>query len=103
MPLHTLTQLQYSEDRRGPWRMYIYDLNGEYHRGGTWFQEKPQYQDEGELNILLAYAATKSAFDSGREIRICDGGDMLVFHAKSNRILFGDKFWEDIGCASLVS
>jgi hypothetical protein len=32
----------------------------------------------------------------GREVRVCDGGDMLVFHATNSGILHGATFWEDV-------
>lgn len=30
MGTHTLTELQYSEDRAGPWKLYIYEPNSEW-------------------------------------------------------------------------
>lgn len=48
----TLTQLQYSVDRKGPWKLYIFELNSEYHRGGVWFMEKPKYPEEiGRVHV----------------------------------------------------
>lgn len=32
-PTHTLTELQYSQDRKGPFALYVYEPNSEYHRG----------------------------------------------------------------------
>ena len=95
MAVHTLTELQYSKDRRGPWKIFIYEPNSEYHRGGQWFRNKVKYPDE-EITTEKAKAVFDKAFAAGREIRICDGGDELVFHAKDKRILFGEKFWEEI-------
>jgi hypothetical protein len=43
-----------------------------------------------------AHSLATEAFAAGREVRICDGGDMLVFHAKGNAVLYGATFWEDI-------
>lgn len=40
MPTHTLTELQYSTDRKGPWALYIYNPRG-YHNGAVWFRDKP--------------------------------------------------------------
>jgi hypothetical protein len=95
MPIETLTQLRYSEDRQGPWRLYIYEPNSQYHRGGQWFRNRPQYPDE-EITTERAHSLATEAFAAGREVRICDGGDMLVFHAKGNAVLYGATFWEDI-------
>lgn len=93
MAVHTLTKLQYSEDRSGPWKLYVYEPNSEYHRGGVWFRKgKPKYPDE-ELGFTAAKVKCANAMRNGREVRICDGGDMLVFHAQGETILYGDKFW----------
>ena len=35
MSVHTLTQLQYSEDKQGPWKLYVYNANSSYHSGGN--------------------------------------------------------------------
>ena len=94
MSVHTLTKLQYSTDQKGPWRLYIYEPNSEYHRGGTWFQNKPKYPEEGEIPTQLAFEKSDLAFHLGREIRVCDGGDMLVFHALNGEVLYGKDFWE---------
>lgn len=69
MTAFNLTELQYSEDRRGPWMLYIY-TNGDYHSGGVWFSESPRW--------------------------ICDGGDMLVYHWKGGLLLHGANFWSEI-------
>ena len=94
MPIETLTELQYSQDRKGPWKLYIYEKDSEYHRGGVWFEAKPKYPEE-EMTTQRAADAAKEAFIQGREIRVCDGRDMLVFHSKGDRILFGENFWEE--------
>ena len=96
MPIETLTELQYSQDRDGPWQLYIYAPNSQYHRGGVWFMAKPKYPEAGEITILQAKKLAQKAFEDGREIRICDGGDMLVFHARDRRVLYGETFWEEI-------
>jgi hypothetical protein len=95
MAVHTLTQLQHSQDRQGPWKLYIYEPNSEYHRGGVWFRKVPKYPDE-EIPLQLAFEKTDLALHLGREIRICDGGDMLVYHAKGGKVLYGEKFWEEV-------
>jgi hypothetical protein len=95
MPIETLTRLQYSEDRQGPWQLYIYEANSAYHRGGQWFRNTPQYPDE-EITTERAHSLAKEAFIAGLEVRVCDGGDMLVFHSKGKVILYGAAFWEEI-------
>lgn len=93
----TLTQLQYSVDRKGPWKLYIFELNSEYHRGGVWFMEKPKYPEEGEITIAKASLLVMEAIKDGREIRVCDGGDMLVYHWRNGRVEHGENFWTEIG------
>lgn len=96
MPLHTLTTLQYSTDRKGPWKLYIYDQTG-YHDGGQWFRAKPKYPDE-EITTAQAHNLAFVAVAKKQEVRICDGGDMLVFHAKDGKILYPEnakEFWEE--------
>ena len=38
----------------------------------------------------------RAAFDSGREVRICDGGDMLVFHAIGHHVRYGQDWWKKV-------
>ena len=96
MPIHTLTKLQYSKDRKGPFALYIYEMNSEYHSRPTWFQDEPKYPEEGEITTERAHAIAKGAFMQGREVRVTDSGDMLVFHAKGKKVLYGEQFWEEI-------
>jgi len=95
MSFHTLTELQYSEDHEGPWQIYCFNHNG-YHLGGKWFSKTMKYPDE-EITIDRAYRMAIEAIADVREVRVCDGGDNLVFHSKDGKILFGETFWEDIG------
>ncbi len=92
-----LTELQYSNEREGPWRLYIYGPDG-YHSGGQWFRKKPKYPDE-EITTAQAHNRALVAVSEGKEVRITDGGDMLVFHAKGGKVLYPaepKKFWEEI-------
>jgi hypothetical protein len=119
---YQLENLQYSDDRKGPWRMYLYREDG-YHRGGIWFRStakerkrieeslegKPtkhsrnpgayeeiqsQYQDV--LTDVQARILFDGEFEGGKEIRICDGGDMLVCHVVNRKFLYGEKFWDEL-------
>jgi|ERR1700677_2507997 hypothetical protein len=99
MTIETLTELQYSKDRKGPWQLYIYEPNSEYHHGGIWFMAKPLYPEEGEITIEQARQLALNAVEEKREVRIVDGGDMLVFHSRDGRTLYPKdevKFWDDI-------
>ena len=95
MPTHTLTELQYSKDRQGPFALYIYEPNSEFHRGKRWFENKPKYPDE-EITTATAHACVNEAIQAGREVRVTDGGDMLVYHWKGGKVLYGETFWEDL-------
>lgn len=97
MTLHTLTELQYSTERKGPFALYIYDENG-YHTGKQWFRAKPLYAGE-EITTGQAHNLAFAAVAKGLEVRACDGGDMLVFHAKDGKVLYpadAAAFWEEI-------
>jgi hypothetical protein len=93
--VHTLTELQHAEIGEGPWKIYCYGRDG-FHNGGKWFgRGKMKYPDE---EISLAEAKKRSdAFIAKRlEVRVCDGGDMLVFHSENGAVVYGDGFWEAV-------
>jgi hypothetical protein len=91
---HSLTELQYSTDRKGPWKLYVYGANG-YHSGGQWFSKAVRYPDE-EITVAQAKGSCDLAVASGYEVRVCDGGDLLVYHAKDGKVLYGETFWLEI-------
>jgi hypothetical protein len=80
-----------------PLKLYIYGPDG-YHSGGVWFRPVPKYPDE-EISTDMAKILVTNAIANHQEVRICDGGDFLVFHAKGGEILFpesGDEFWKQV-------
>jgi hypothetical protein len=95
MPTITITGLQYSNAREGLFRLYIYNRAG-YHSGTQWFQRVPE---EGEISVQEAMYRTLLAAANGLEVRICDGGDMLVYHCNGANVLYpkpvGD-FWKEM-------
>jgi hypothetical protein len=98
MPIENLTELQYSTDRKGPFALVIYEPNSQYHHGKQWFEKVPKYPDE-EISVGEARHRVEKAIAQDREVRICDRGDLLVFHAKAGKVLFpnnAEKFWEEI-------
>lgn len=97
--IETLDKLQYSADRKGPWRLYIYEVNSQYHRGGVWFLITPKYPEE-EISAAEAFDRTRRARAAGSEVRICDRGDMLVYHAKGDAVLYGEQFFQEIGVST---
>jgi hypothetical protein len=95
--IERLTQLQYSKDLHGPFALYVYERNG-YHTGKQWFAKVIRYADE-EISVPLAKSRAMAAIAEGREVRICDGGDMLVYHSRNGVQLYPDPeidFWKAI-------
>jgi hypothetical protein len=99
-----LSELQHSEDREGPFKIYIYDVaGGHMHQGGTWFRKgRPHYPDE-EITLMEAHSRCDQAMQAGYEVRICDGGDNLVFHFDRKQIVHGQKFWEEVKASGAPS
>jgi hypothetical protein len=99
MAIYTFDKMQYAEPGPGPWRLYVYDRDG-YSRGSKWFRKGPvQYPDE-EITRQAAKEQVDRALAQGLEVRIADGGDLLVFHAKGGKQLHPvnpDKFWAAVG------
>ena len=94
--VHTLTELQYAEIGDGPWALYIFGRNG-MHSGKQWFRKGTvKYPDE-EITIADAHKRVKEAVSKKKEVRICDGGDMLVFHSENGVVVYGEGFWEATG------
>lgn len=98
MPSFTLSELQYSTDRKGPWRLYVYNADGTGYEVRQYFSRHIRYPDE-EVPIQTAKQLTDAALAKNREVRITDGGDFLVFHAQHGRIVYGENFWKEIGAA----
>lgn len=92
----TLTELQYAEPGTEPWRLYIFGDDG-FHSGGKWFRSTAIRYPEEEIGKDEAYQNTVAAITLKREVRICDGGDFIVFHAKDGDVLYGETFWEALG------
>ena len=93
--VHTLTELQYAEIGDGPWKLYIYGAD-EFHGGGKWFRKgKPKYPDE-EITLTEAKKRSDANIAQRLEVKVCDGGDMLVFHSQCGVVLYGDGFWEAV-------
>ena len=98
---YTLNDLQYAEQGAGPWALYIYGRSG-YHTGKTWFRKgKVKYPDE-EITAQEAKHRVDKAIRDKREVRICDDGDLLVFHSSGGVVHFPDnpdEFWKKAGLA----
>lgn len=94
---HTLTTLQYSTDRKGPWVLYLYDNTG-YHSGKQWFGKRVRYSEE-EITVATAKARAEAHERHGLEVRVTDGGDNLVYHSKNGKVVYPETgdFWKEIG------
>ena len=80
-----------------PFKLYVYEVDG-YHRGGQWFRKSVRYPDE-EIIAAVAKEMVDKFMHMKREIRICDGGDMLVFHAKKGKVIYPGnpkEWWESL-------
>jgi hypothetical protein len=73
------------------WALYIFDAQG-FHSGRQWFAKTVTYADE-QITIPEARARCAEAMAASREVRVCDGGDRLVFHYYGKQILHGGDFW----------
>ena len=102
MPIEHLTELQYSRERKGPFALVIYEPNSEYHAAPQWFENTPRFPDHIIATPEAMYRAERAILE-GREVRITDSGDMLVFHARDGKVLYPnnpEKFWEEIASAA---
>ena len=91
--VQTLTELQYVEIGEGPWKLYIYGPDG-YHSGGKWFcKGKMKYPDE-EIALKEAKRRSDTNIAKGLEVKVCDGGDNLVFHSENGVVVYGEDFWK---------
>ena len=59
------------------------------------YTQKAKYPDE-EIIISDAKEWAAAAMRNKREVRICDGGDMLVFHSVNGAVVYGEGFWEAV-------
>ena len=94
MEIFTLNQKVYSQDKEGPWVLYIFDSSG-YHKGKQWFAKEIKYTDE-EIPIDKARSLAAGAMARNQEVMVCDGGDNIVFHHKDGHTVYGENFWREI-------
>jgi hypothetical protein len=97
--VHTLTELQHAETGDGPWKLYVYGVSG-YHTGGKWFRKGPMKYPDEEITAQEAKHWAEKAIADQREVRICDGGNNLVFHSQDGVVLYPDsaeEFWKAVG------
>jgi hypothetical protein len=93
--VHTITELQYAEIGEGPWKIYCYQHDG-YHSGGMWFRKGPMKYPDEEITLSEAKRRSDAYIAKGLEVKVCDGGDMLVFHSVNGAVVYGEGFWEAV-------
>lgn len=95
---HKLTQLQYSTNRSGSLKLYRFNSNG-YHGGGQFMAKMVRYPDE-EITIVEGKNLAEIHMAEGGEVRICNSGDELVFHAKGSEVIYppqgAEVFWNSV-------
>jgi hypothetical protein len=96
---YEVAELQYVTPKNGDhFKLYLYGPDG-YHSGGQWFTSSQiRYPDE-EISAESAKQRTDENITNGFEVRICDGGDMLVAHWNGGRQLYPAPhidFWSQI-------
>lgn len=98
MAHYELKELYYSEDRGFPLRLYVYDRMG-YYRTAPWFSPKVKYPDE-EITVEEARKRAEAGVKAGLEVRITNGDDFLVFHAKDGKVIYpaegAEAFWRSL-------
>jgi len=104
MSVYTLTEPVYGNDRNGPFRLYIYEADG-FHRGGVWaYKGGPTHYPNDPCTEISTREMMMRAVEScaqGKEVRITDGGDLMIYHAIGGKILYPDSeamktFWQEI-------
>lgn len=86
MGTYTMTTLQYAEPTEGPWKLYIFNVDGRTGKS-QWFDRKPIGNTSREITAQNAKEQTALAVLERRQVKITDFGDILVFHAVDGKVL----------------
>jgi hypothetical protein len=79
----TLTSFQYALPVPGElMKLYIFNKDG-MHNGCIYFRKTPK-RKYGEVDIAEASVLVLRAVGEGKEVRVTNGGDLLLFHMKTN-------------------
>ncbi len=94
-----LTEIQFAEPTPGEaFKLYLYGKDG-FHSGAIWFTNgRIRYPDE-EIAASDAKRLAERNIAEGREVRITNGGDLLVFHSRNGQQLYpaqAEKFWSKV-------
>lgn len=96
---HTLTELQYAQPQKGEdFKLFLFGADG-FHSGAIWFTSGAiRYPDE-QTSADVAKHLVERHMREKLEVRICNGGDLLVFHSIGGRQLYpvnGADFWSRV-------
>jgi hypothetical protein len=94
--VYTLTELKYAEIGEGPWKLHIHHGGPPYNSEVWWFRKKQTKHAIEEIALVEAKKRSDANIAQGLEVKVCDGGDELVFHSESGVVLYGEGFWEAV-------
>jgi hypothetical protein len=94
----TRSQLHYSDDLGdgAPLALYIYRADG-LHTGAHYIANDAH--EDREIAPADARFVAEHNMDAGREIRITNSADHLVFHAKDGKVIYPadpEMFWKAV-------
>lgn len=99
MSTSILDALQYDDDRTGILRLYVFHPSGMGYEVRQYFSRHIRYPDE-EISVADAREIASAAVAAGKEVRITNCGDLLIFHARAGAVLFPldgeESFWRSI-------
>jgi hypothetical protein len=93
-----LFRLQYTTPVKGDdKKLFLYDDDG-FHYAAIWFRNSPTAYPHEVLTADAAFTMAQEHWRTGREVRVTDGGDMLLFHVVGGRVLYPqncnlEEFW----------
>lgn len=91
-----LDKLIYSQSLGQSFRLYIYEKDGK-HRGGIWFRATPRHSEE--ITAESARKLVDRAILDGKECRVTNSGDELVFHFRDGKQIHpatAAEFWAQV-------
>lgn len=96
---HNLSEILFADPIRGEdFKLYLYDNDG-FHSGAIWFTSgRIRYPDE-QIPAEMARGLAEKHMMGGLEVRITNGGDLLVFHSMRGQMLYptnAESFWSKV-------
>lgn len=96
--IHRLTELVYSAEISESLKLYVYDRRSEHYYESVWFRRHVRYPAE-EIGTHAAKAMALKAIAEGRQVRITNADDFLVFHAQAGQVIYpadAEAFWQQV-------